>query len=777
MRKPTMPAHCSPRAPIAPLPLIALIAPIARWATLGLVALTVMAAPVVPARAMTPTEGGSPVATPAAPAVAAPAAPSPDGAAARLPYPQTRTVEHVDEYHGQKIADPYRWLEDPDAEDTRAWVEAENRVTFGYLESIAAREPLRRRLTELWNYERYGVPYRQGGRYFFSKNDGLQNQSVIYTLEKLDGTPRVLIDPNTLSSDGTIALSGYSVSEDGSRVAYGLSSGGSDWEEWRVREVATGRDLEDRLQWVKFSGASWTHDGLGFFYSRYDEPEAGQKMEQANYYQKLYYHRVGTPQSADRLVYQRPDQKELGFQGFVTEDGRYLVIHVWKGTEVENGIAYMDLTAPDSPTPQVTKLLDGFDASYLFLGNDGPVFWFQTNDGAPRGRVIAVDTRQPARERWREVIPQAAETLEAVNVVHDSLIVQSLKDAHSQVKVYGLDGKLRREVALPGLGSAGGFGGKRKDRETFYSFTSFTDPGTIYRYDVETGASTVFRQPKVAFDPAQFQTDQVFFTSKDGTRVPMFVVHRKGLQKDGRNPVLLYGYGGFNISLTPSFSVSNLVWMERGGVLAIPNLRGGGEYGEDWHLAGSKLHKQNTFDDFFAAAEFLIRERYTAPQRIAISGRSNGGLLVGAALTQRPELFGAAVVGVGVLDMLRFHKFTIGWGWVSDYGSPDDPQEFKALYAYSPYHNIKPGTAYPATLITTADHDDRVVPAHSFKFAAALQKAQGGPEPVLIRIETRAGHGAGKPTSKKIEEAADELSFMVRELGVEEGRAPLATGR
>ena len=735
------------------LALCAAMIPAAWPATAGTMDAAEGAAAAAPAVA---PEGGSPAIAPA-------------GAGPRLRYPQTRTVEQIDDYHGLKVPDPYRWLEDPDSADTRSWVEAQNRVTFGYLEAIPARQAIRRRLTELWNYERYGVPERQGGRYFFSKNDGLQNQSVIYSLDRLDGAPRVLIDPNTLSADGTIALSGYKVSEDGALMAYGLSSGGSDWEEWRVREVATGRDLADRLQWVKFSGASWTHDGKGFFYSRYDEPQPGQKLEQANYFQKLYYHRVGTPQSEDRLVYQRPDQKELGFQGHVTEDGRYLVILVWKGTEVENGIAYLDLT---DPAATVTRLLDGFDASYVFLGNDGPVFWFQTNHEAPRGRVIAVDTRTPARERWREVLPQAAETLETVSVVHDSFVVQYLKDAHSQVKVFALDGTLRREVALPGLGSVGGFAGKRRDRETFYAFTSYTDPGTIYRYDVETGESTVFRQPKVAFDPAQFQTEQVFFASKDGTRVPMFVVHRKGLQKDGRNPVLLYGYGGFNISLTPSFSVSNLVWMERGGVLAIPNLRGGGEYGEEWHLAGSKLRKQNTFDDFFAAAEHLIHERYTAPQHIAISGRSNGGLLVGAALTQRPELFGAALVGVGVLDMLRFHKFTIGWGWVSDYGSPDDPQEFKALYAYSPYHNIRLGKAYPATLITTADHDDRVVPAHSFKFAAALQRAQGGAEPVLIRIETRAGHGAGKPTSKKIEEAADELSFLVRELGVEEARPP-----
>jgi prolyl oligopeptidase len=693
----------------------------------------------------------------------------------RITYPESTRVDHVDVYHGVKVSDPYRWLEDLDSEQTRAWVTEQNKVTMGFLDAIPERNALRERLKELWNYERYTVPSKQGGRYFYSRNDGLQNQNVLYWLDRLDGEPRVVLDPNTLSEDGTVALSGASVSEDGKLLAYSLSSGGSDWQEWRVREIETGRDLPDRLQWVKFSGAAWTHDNKGFFYSRYDEPREGGRMEDTNFYQKLYYHRLGTPQSEDELVYQRPDQKEMGFGAAVTEDGRYLVILAWKGTEINNGIFYKDLRTPGS---KVVELLKDFDASYNFIGNDGPVFWFRTDSGAPRGRLIAVDIRNPGRESWKELIPEARETLQGVGCLNDSFVAEYLKDAHSQIRIFGLDGKLRRELELPGLGSVNGFSGKREDRETFYSFTSFTSPGTIFRYDLATGKSTVFREPAIkGFDPAAYETKQVFFTSKDGTRVPMFITHKKGLKLDGSNPAYLYGYGGFSVSLTPSFSIPQIVWMERGGVYATANLRGGGEYGEDWHLAGSKLKKQNVFDDFIAASEWLIANGYTSKGRLAIAGHSNGGLLTAAAMIQRPDLFGAVVVGVGVLDMLRFHKFTIGWGWVSDYGSPDDPEEFKALYAYSPYHNLKPGTSYPATLITTADHDDRVVPAHSFKFAAALQAANGGPNPTLIRIETRAGHGGGKPTSKKIEEAADELGFLLKILtgsgkGAEAQKAP-----
>lgn len=689
-------------------------------------------------------------------------------------YPVSRRVDHVDELHGVRVSDPYRWLEDLDSAETKAWVEAQNKVTGAYLSGIHDREAIERRLTELWNYERFSAPSKEGGRYFFSRNDGLQNQNVVYWLDRLDGEPKVLIDPNKLSADGTVALAGASVSPDGKHFAYGLSSGGSDWQEWHVREVETGRDLPDHLRWVKFSGASFSRDGKGFYYSRYDEPREGGQLEDANYFHKLYYHRLGTPQSEDRLVYHRPDSKDLGFAGQVSEDGRYLVIHLWKGTEIDNGVAYRDLTVPDAP---VVELLTGFDASYQYLGNDGPLFWFRTNLDAPRGRVIAIDLRKPAREHWSEVIPQAAETLEGVSCLYRNFVALYLKDARSQVRIHDLSGKFLRELPMPGLGSVGGFAGKMDDRETFYTFSNFTTPEAIYRYDLSTGASTVFRETRVpGFDSARYETRQVFYTSKDGTRVPMFICHKKGLTLDGKNPTLLYGYGGFSISLTPNFSVSQVVWMERGGVYAVANLRGGGEYGEDWHQAGMKLKKQNVFDDFIAAGEWLIANRYTAKEHLAISGASNGGLLVAASMIQRPDLFGAAIVAVGVLDMLRFHKFTIGWGWVSDYGSPDDPEEFKALLAYSPYHNLKPGTAYPPTLITTADHDDRVVPAHSFKFAAALQNAQAGLAPVLIRIETRAGHGGGKPTSKKIEEAADEIGFLLRELRPQLPAAAAAAG-
>ena len=676
-----------------------------------------------------------------------------------ISYPPSRQADQTDDYHGTLVSDPYRWLEDPDSPETVAWVEAQNRVTEGYLNGIPGRDVLRERLTQLWDYERYGVPSQKGGRYFFSKNDGLQNQSVWYVSEALDAAPRVLLDPNTLSGDGTVALSGLSVSRDGGRLAYSLSSGGSDWQEWRVRDVGTGQDLDDRIEWVKFSGASWAHDGSGFYYSRYDAPPPGEVLQQANRNQKLFFHALDTPQTEDVLVYARPDEPDWGFSGGVTEDGHYLIIHVWVGTESRNRVFYKDLTALEAP---VVELLNEFDANYSFLGNDGCVFWFRTDNAAPRGRVIAVDTQNPGPEHWREVIPQSAETLEGISVVGDRFLASYLQDAQTQVKVFALDGTHERDVGLPGIGSAGGFGGRRTDGETFYSFTSFTVPATVYRYDIGTGQSTLYRQPQVDFDPDAYETRQVFYNSKDGTRVPMFLVHRRELVLDGTNPTVLYGYGGFDASLTPGFSVANLVWMERGGVYAMPNLRGGGEYGKDWHDAGKKERKQNVFDDFIAAAEWLIGEGYTSSARLAISGGSNGGLLVGACLTQRPDLFGAALPAVGVLDMLRFQKFTIGWAWASDYGSSDNAEDFPYLYAYSPLHNLKPGTRYPATLITTGDHDDRVVPAHSFKFAAALQAAQGGDAPVLIRIETRAGHGAGKPTDKVIAEAADRWAFLDR---------------
>ena len=682
----------------------------------------------------------------------------------RLAYPATAKQDTVDDYHGTKVADPYRWLEDDNAAETKAWVAAQNKVTFHYLDQIPERARLKERLTKLWNFERYGIPFKQGGRYFYSKNDGLQNQSVLYVADSLDAPPRVLLDPNKLSPDGTVALSGYRISEDGNLMAYGLSTSGSDWNEWKVRDVRTGADTGDHIKWVKFSGASWTKDGKGFFYSRYDAPKEGDALKGVNKFQKLYFHKVGTPQGDDVLIYERRDQPDWGFGGSVTDDGRFLIITIWQGTDPRNRIYYRDLTRPDAP---VVKLLDDYDADYSFVDNDGGVFWFYTDLKAPRGRVIAIDTTNPDRAQWKEVIPQAAETLKGVNLFGEKFLCTYLKDARSAVKLFSREGKALGEVALPGLGSAGGFGGKRTDTETFYSFTSFTTPGTIYRYDVTSGTSSVFRAPTVDFDSARYETRQVFYTSKDGTRVPMFLTHRKGLKLDGSNPTYLYGYGGFNIPQTPGFSVSMATWLELGGVYAVANLRGGGEYGEEWHQAGTKLKKQNVFNDFIGAAEWLIAKRYTRPDKLAIAGGSNGGLLVGACLTQRPDLFGCCLPAVGVMDMLRFHKFTIGWAWTSDYGSSEKADEFKALHAYSPLHNLRPGVRYPATLVTTADHDDRVVPAHSFKFAARLQECQSTlGAPVLIRIETKAGHGAGKPTAKLIEEAADKLGFVVRELGV-----------
>ncbi|HJT30722.1 MAG TPA: prolyl oligopeptidase family serine peptidase [Pirellulales bacterium] len=685
-------------------------------------------------------------------------------------YPQARRGDQADDYHGTQVADPYRWLEDPDSPETRAWIEAENKITFGFLEKIPERERLRQRLTELWNYEKFGVPSQRGGRYFYTRNDGLQNQSVLYWAPSLEAEPKLLLDPNALSAEGTIAVSGTAVSDDGKHLAYGLATAGSDWQEWRVRDVESGADLDDHLKWVKFSGASWSHDGQGFYYSRYDEPAEGEQLTGQNYFQKLYYHKVGTPQSDDRLVYERRDEKEWGFHGQATDDGRWLVITVTHGTERKNNLFYLDLAKPDA---EVVELLTGFEARYEFIDNDGDVFWVRTDLDAPRNRIVAIDVTQPDRESWKEIVAEADDVLEAVSVVGDRFFAIYLKDASSQVRMFALPGDDGAPdddwvgLGLPGIGTAAGFTGRRGDKETFYSFTSFTTPTTIYRYDLAEERSEGFRRPKVGFEPDDYETEQVFYESKDGTRVPMFLTHRKGQKPNPQTPTYLYGYGGFDISLSPSFSVGRLVWLEMGGLYAMPSLRGGGEYGRAWHEAGMKDKKQNVFDDFIAAAEWLIDHGYTSREKLAISGRSNGGLLVGACLTQRPELYGAALPGVGVMDMLRFHKFTIGWAWALEYGSSDDAEHFKTLHAYSPLHNLKPGTHYPPTLITTADHDDRVVPAHSFKFAATLQAAQAGPAPVLIRIETSAGHGAGLPTSKAIEELADSYAFLVKVLGIE----------
>ena len=684
-----------------------------------------------------------------------------DGSAS-LTYPKAKTVDQVDDYHGTKVADPYRWLEDTDSADTKAWVEAENKVTFGYLDKIPYRGAIRDRLLKLWNFERFSAPEKEGTRYFYQHNNGLQNQNVLLVSESLNAEPRVLLDPNTLSADGTVALAGSAISDDGKLMAYGTAASGSDWMEWHVRDVDSGKDLSDDIKWVKFSGASWTKDNKGFFYSRYDEPKEA-ALRESNYFQKLYYHRLGTPQSEDKLIYDRPDNKEMLFGGSVSDDGQYLIITVSEGSSPKNRLYYKNLSQPDAP---VVKLLDDFDAQYNFIDNDGPVFWIHTDLDAPRGRLIAIDTRHPEKPNWKTVVAQGPDKLESVGLVDNLFLLSYLKDARTEVRVHDLTGKFLRNVDLPGIGTAGGFAGKRKDKETFYAFTSFISPTTIYRYIPSEGKSTVFRQPKVDFDPARYETKQVFYHSKDGTRVPMFLTYKKGLKLDGQNPTLLYAYGGFDISLTPAFSVPTIVWLEMGGIYAQPNLRGGGEYGEDWHQAGTKAHKQNVFDDFIAAAEYLISEKYTSTPKLAIRGGSNGGLLIGACLTQRPDLFGATLPHVGVMDMLRFQKFTIGWAWTSDYGSSDNPEDFKYLYAYSPLHNLKPGTKYPPTMIATADHDDRVVPAHSFKFAATMQADQAGTAPVLIRIETKAGHGAGKPISKLIDETADEWAFVAHNLGM-----------
>lgn len=677
-----------------------------------------------------------------------------------LTYPETRKVDQVDDYHGTRVADPYRWLEDLDSQETAAWIEAQNRVTFGYLAEIPEREAIRERLNRLWNYEKYGVPKRAKDVYLFEKNDGLQNQDVLYVLERLDAEPRVLLDPNRLSEDGTVALTAYRPSPEGKHLAYGTAQAGSDWQVWRIRDMATGADLDDTIRWVKFSEASWAADGSGFYYSRYDEPSGGDALEELNFNQQVYFHRVGTPQSQDELVYRRPDRKEWIFDARVSDDGRYLILEISEGTDTRRRVFYQDLAAGGP----VVELLNDFDAAYEFVGNEGPRFWFLTDLDAPRGRVVAVDIRNPVREHWETVIPEREFTLRQVRVSAGGFLVVSLEDAHSRLEIVSLDGAEIRQVELPGLGRVEGLFARPAFNESFYAYSSFTVPSTIYRLDSQNGDTTVFRKPRLAYDPNGYETRQVFYTSKDGTRVPMFISAKKGLELTGDNPALLYGYGGFNIPQTPRFRTFNLAWMELGGVYAVANLRGGGEYGEVWHKAGTRLEKQNVFDDFIAAAEYLIENRYTNPSRLAVQGGSNGGLLVGAVMIQRPELFAAALPAVGVMDMLRFNKFTIGWAWESDYGSPENPEEFAALYAYSPYHNLKDGVAYPSTLITTADHDDRVVPSHSFKFAARLQEAHSGDNPVLIRIETKAGHGAGKPTSKQIDEASDVLAFLVHEL-------------
>ena len=679
----------------------------------------------------------------------------------KLTYPTARKVDQVNEFFGKKVADPYRWLENSDAPDTRAWIDAENKVTFAYLGQIPERARIKSRLTEIWDYERYGTPEREGGWYIFSKNSGLQRQAVVYKAKALAAAPEVLIDPNTLSTDGTVALGGTSLTDDGRYLAYSLAASGSDWIEWRVRDVATAKDLSDVVKWSKFSGASWMKDGSGFFYSRYDEPKAGNALQNLNKNQKVSFHKLGTTQDKDALVYERPDQPDWGFGADITDDGRFLLVTQTEGTDNRNRVFVRDLK---SKAGRIEPFLNDFDATYSVVGNDGDTFFVLTNNNAPRFRLVAVTLGKPKSDAWKTLIPEAPgkAVLEGVTMVNNQFVTLWMTDAHHTIRLHGLDGTAGAEVPLPALGSVSGLTGRRTHKEMFYSFGSFLYPTAVYRYDFGKGASEVYRKPTLKFDPSGYETVQVFYASKDGTQVPMFLTRKKGVQKNGQNPTLLYGYGGFNIPTMPGFSPAAAGWLEMGGIYAVANLRGGGEYGQAWYDAGRLKNKQNVFDDFIAAAEFLIREKYTSTPKLAIQGGSNGGLLVGACLTQRPDLFGAALPAVGVMDMLRFDKFTIGWAWRSDYGQPDkNKEDFDTVMKYSPLHNIKAGTRYPATFVTTADHDDRVVPLHSFKFTATLQAAQAGPAPILVRIETKAGHGAGKPTDKIIEERADMYGFLL----------------
>ncbi len=678
-------------------------------------------------------------------------------------YPEAARGDTVDDYHGIRVPDPYRWLEDPDSPETRAWVEAENGVTRDYLARIPERDRIERRLRELYEYERYRVPSQHGGRIVYAESTGLQNQPITYVLDTPRAAPRVLLDPNTLSADGTVAIAFESMSHDGRLLAYGVSNAGSDWTEIRVRDVGTARDLADSIPWTKFTDASWRHDGRGFFYSRFPKPPKDAPSA-AIYFEKVYYHRVGASSSDDVLVYEKNDQKEWMFDVAVTDDDRYIVLTVSKSTEEKNLVFVAKLgTAPPRPSDFVA-VVDRFEAEYAFIGNRGTHLYFRTNRAALLGRVVETDLARPGPRRFTEVVSEASDTLQEARWVGGRLVLTYMKDAHSVVRVSDLNGKPLHELSLPGIGSVYGFTGRQSDSATYFSFSSYTTPGTIFRYEPASNTSTPFLTPRLPFDPAVYETEQVFTTSRDGTRVPVFLVHKKGFVRDGAAPTYLYGYGGFNIPLLPVFSPEIIEWLEMGGVYAVGILRGGGEYGKAWHEAGMKRNKQNVFDDFVAAARFLVTSNVTRTDRLAIGGRSNGGLLIGACLTQHPELFGAALPGVGVMDMLRYHRFTIGWAWADEYGTSDDPDELRTLLAYSPLHNIRPNTRYPATLVTTADHDDRVVPAHSFKFAAALQAAQAGPAPVLIRIETRAGHGRATPTTKIIEEDADRWAFLVHEL-------------
>ena len=683
-----------------------------------------------------------------------------------LVYPPTETVDHSDDYHGTRVADPYRWLEDDvrESEAVSSWVSAQNEVTFAYLDTIPEREIIKKRMQTLWDYERFSMPTREGNRYFYSHNDGLQNQNVIFKQASLDAEAEVLIDPNTWSEDGTVALASYFPSPDGSHVAYLVQDGGSDWRMAKVINADTGETLEDGLDWLKFTALSWAGDGSGFYYSRFPATSEEEKFQSLNKDMTIFFHQLGTLQEQDRVIYSRPDFPDWRPNASVTDDGKHLVITIAVGTDDRYSIAHQDLTDPNA---KPVMLIEGFDYDYTLIGNVDDKLYFRTNEGAPRNRLITINVNQPQREHWREVIAEADDVLRGVSLVGGSIIASYMQDAKSSVKVLDMDGNVTGSVDLPGIGTAYGFSGDVDNPETFFSYSSFNSPSVISRLDVSSGEVTVFKAPDIAFNPDDYIVTQVFYQSKDGTRVPMFISHHKDVVPDGQRPTMLYGYGGFNISILPSYSTTRLAWMEMGGIFALANLRGGGEYGEEWHQAGTKLNKQNVFDDFIAAAEYLIAEGYTNPEKLGIFGGSNGGLLVGAVLNQRPDLFGAAIPAVGVMDMLRFHNFTAGRFWTDDYGSSDNPEEFEALRAYSPYHNIRAGTKYPAVMATTADTDDRVVPGHSFKYAAALQQAQAGEAPILIRIETRAGHGAGAPTDKVIDGYVDRWSFLLHNLDMQ----------
>lgn len=684
--------------------------------------------------------------------------------AQKLQYPDTKRVDHADAYFGETVADPYRWLEDEKAEETAKWVEDENKVTFSYLEKIPYRASVRARLEKLFNYPKYGAPFRNGDYYYFSKNDGLQNQNVYYTQKGLDGSPELLLDPNKFSTDGTSRLAGFSLSKDNKYLTYGISVGGSDWSELHVMEVASRKMLPDVVKWVKVSGIAW--QGGGFYYSRYDAPTQGKELTSANAGHKVYYHKIGTPQEQDELVFEDKANPQRFHIVSTTEDERFAILDITDGGKGKKGDAIFFRDAKKNDKTWTPLVAEVGDDEYNIVDNVGDKFLVQTNRNAPNGKIVLVDPKNAGEKNWKEIIPEKPEPLQGASTAGGKLFATYLKDVTTRAYVYDMNGKLENEIAFPGLGAAGGFGGNHDDKVIFYTFNSFDFPPAIFRYDIATKKSTLFRAPDIPdFKPSDFETKQVFYNSKDGTRVPMFIVHKKGLKLDGNNPTLLYGYGGFNVNTSPSFNSLRLALLEQGVVYASANMRGGGEYGEKWHEAGTKLKKQNVFDDFIAAAEYLVANKYTSPERLAIHGVSNGGLLVGAVANQRPDLFRVVIQQAGVMDMLRFQKFTIGANWISDYGSSDSESEFKALRAYSPVHNVREGAKYPATLITTADHDDRVVPAHSFKYAAALQRAQAGDNPVLIRIDTKSGHGASS-TTKSLEQTADIYSFIFYNLGV-----------